>query len=338
MKARLKPLSEQTIVITGASSGIGLATARRAAERGAQLVLAARNEEALRLARDRLEALGARVEYVVADVSDRDQIREIAAQAQRAFGGFDTWINDAAAATYGLIVETPVEDMRRIFEVNFWGMVYGSLEAIEHLKGKDGGGKLINVGSVLSDFSVPEQGAYAASKHAVKGFTDALRMELMRAKTPVSVTLIKPSGIATPYKDHARNYMDDPARVPAPLYGPNVVADAILYACEHNIRDLTVGAAGRQMELFEKLLPGLADRLYAAVGPGLQKDLRPGQHVEREGNLYEPMEDGEERTDNRFVRNFSLYTAAQTHPRTTAALALLAGVAGAAAFTRGRRH
>jgi short-subunit dehydrogenase len=301
-------------------------------------VLAARNEDALRLARDRLEALGARVEYVVADVSDREQVREIAARAQQAFGGFDTWINDAAASVYGPLMETPVEDMRRVFETNFWGMVYGSIEAVEHLRGKEGGGKLINVGSVLSDFSVPEQGIYAASKHAVKGFTNALRMELMRAKTPVSVTLIKPSGIATPYKDHARNYMDDPARVPAPLYGPNVVADAILYACEHNIRDLTVGAAGRQMELFEKLLPGLADRLYASVAPALQKDLRPGQHVEREGNLYEPMEDGEERTDSRFVRNFSVYTAAQTHPRTTAALALLAGVAAAGALSRGRRH
>ena len=338
MKARLKPLSEQIIVITGGSSGIGLVTARRAAERGARLVLAARNEEALREIHDALEGRGATVQYVVADVGDRDQVRAVAARAQEAFGGFDTWINDAATAVYGTIMQTPVEDMRRVFETNLWGTVYGSLAAVEHFRTRPGGGKLINVGSVLSDFSVPEQGIYAASKHAVKGFTNALRMELMRERAPISVTLIKPSGVASPYKDHARNYMDEPARVPAPLYAPEIVADAILYAAQHNIRDLTVGAAGRQMELFEKLLPTLADRVYAFFGPAMQKDRRPGQHVEREGNLYEPQEDGEERTDSRFVRKFSFYTAAQTHPKATAALALLAGAAAAGVLTRGRRN
>jgi short-subunit dehydrogenase len=273
----------------------------------------------------------------VADVADREQVRAITRAAQRAFGGFDTWINDAAVSTYGKIVEVPIEDMRQSFEVNLWGMIYGSLEAVEHFRTREGGGKLINVGSVLSDFAVPEQVIYCATKHAIKAFTNGLRMELMRDKLPVSVTLIKPSAIATPYKDHARNYMDAPARVPPPLYSPEVVAGAILYAAQHPIRDLTVGSAGRQMALFEHLLPNVADRLYAAFGSALQKDLRPDQHIEREGNLYEPQEDGQERSDNRFVRNFSVYTAAQTHPKTTAALALLAGAAAASAFVRGRR-
>ena len=337
MRARLKPLDQQTIVLTGASSGIGLATARKATAKGARLLLAARNEEALGEIRRDLEAEGARVEYVVADVGDPEQVKAIAAQALETFGGFDTWINDAAAATYGTLVATPIEDMRRVFETNFWGVVYGSLEAVAHFRDKPGGGKLINVGSVLGDFAVPEQGIYSASKHALKGFTNALRLELMHDKLPVSVTLIKPSSIATPYKDHARNYMDDPARVPPPLYAPEIVAGAILYAAQHEIRDLTVGSAGRQMALLDTLLPAVADRLYAAFGRPMQKDLRPGQHIEREGNLYEPMADGEARSDNRFVRNFSVYTAAQTHPRTTAALALLAGAATVGAIARSRR-
>lgn len=337
MKARLKPLDQQTIVITGGSSGIGLATARMAAERGAKLVLAARNEQSLAEVSQDLQAMGAQVEYVVADVSDREQIAEIAQAAIRRFGGFDTWINDAATATYGKLTETDVEDMRRTMEVNFWGVVYGSLEAVRHFRTREGGGKLINLGSVLSDLSVPEQGVYIASKHAVKGFTNTLRLDLMTENAPVSVTLIKPSAIDTPYKDHAKNYMDAPARVPPPVYAPEVVADAILYACVHDVRDLTVGFAGRGMALFQQLLPGLADRLYTAVGPALQKDLRKGEKIEREGNLYEPLEDGEERGDLRFVRKFSVYTAAQTHPRTTAALALAAGLAFAGAVA-GRRN
>jgi short-subunit dehydrogenase len=337
MKARLKPLDLQVIVITGGSSGIGLSTARMAAERGARLVLAARNDEALRNIHDELTRMGAQVEYVAADVGRREDVRRIAEVATKRFGGFDTWINDAAAATYGKLVEQPLEDMHKVMQTNFWGVVHGSLEAIEHFRGRDGGGKLINLGSVLSDMAIPEQGIYVSSKHAVKGFTHSLRIEMHEMKLPISITLIKPSGIATPYKDHAKNMMDAPARIPPPLYAPEVVAEAILYACQRDVRDLTVGFAGRGQSLFQQFLPELADRMFAAFGPELQKDRRPGQVIDRTGNLYKPEEDGDERTDSRFVRNFSFYTAAQTHPRTTAALALAAGFAVAGAIA-GRRH
>lgn len=337
MKARLKPLDQQVIVITGGSSGIGLATARMAAQRGAKLVLAARNDEALRDIHVELTAMGAQVEYIAADVGDREEVRRIAEAARTRFGGFDTWINDAAAATYGWLVETPYEDLQKVMQTNFWGVVHGSLEAIEHFRTKPGGGKLINLGSVLSDMAVPEQGIYIASKHAVKGFTHTLRIEMRAQKLPVSVTLIKPSGIATPYKDHAKNMMDAPARIPPQLYGPNVAAEAILYACQHDVRDLTVGFAGRGQQLFQQFLPEIADRLFARAGPELQKDRRPGQTIDRRGALHAPEEDGAERSDNRFVRNWSAYTAAQTHPRTTAALALAAGFAVAGAVVGRRR-
>jgi short-subunit dehydrogenase len=331
MKARLKPLDLQVIVITGGSSGIGLSTARMAAERGARLVLAARNDEALRNIHDELTRMGAQVEYVAADVGRREDVRRIAEVATKRFGGFDTWINDAAAATYGKLVEQPLEDMHKVMQTNFWGVVHGSLEAIEHFRGRDGGGKLINLGSVLSDMAIPEQGIYVASKHAVKGFTHSLRIEMQQMRLPVSVTLIKPSAIATPYKDHARNLMDKPARLPQPLYGPNVAADAILYACQHDVRDLTVGLRGRGQQMFQQYLPDVADALFALFGSQLQKDRPPGERSTARAICTRPSRRrGAQRQP--FVRNCSAYTAAQTHPATTAALALLGGAA------RRRRH
>jgi len=190
MAVKLKQLADQVMVITGASSGIGLVTARMAAERGAKLVLAARSEVALRQLTEEIERSGGQAVFVVADVGEREQVRAIAQAADAAFGGFDTWVNNAGISIYGTLEVVPIDEMRRLFETNLWGVVYGSLEAAAHLKER--GGALINVGSALSDRAVPLQGIYAASKHAVKGFTDALRMELEKAGAPVSVTLIKP--------------------------------------------------------------------------------------------------------------------------------------------------
>src|SRR5690606_37007443 len=183
MSVDLKKLSEQTIVITGASSGIGLTTARKAAEREARLVLVARSEDALRQLTEEITGKGGEAIYVAADVSNQDDVRRIAQRAQEAFGGFDTWVNNAGVFIYGKLEETPIEDMRKLFETNVWGLIYGSLEAVKHLKQR--GGALINIGSVVSDRAILLQGIYSASKHAVGGFTDALRMELEKEKAPV---------------------------------------------------------------------------------------------------------------------------------------------------------
>src|ERR1044071_8077770 len=193
MTIKLKKLSDQVIVITGASSGIGLVTARMAAKRGARLVLNARNEEALRLVSDEINAAGGKVIYVVGDVGRFDDVQKIADEAIRRFGGFDTWVNNAGVSIYGRMLEQSIEDQRRLFETNYWGMVHGSLVACTHLRNK--GGALINVGSVLSDVALPLQGTYCATQHAVKGYTDALRLELEEEGAPISVTLIKPSTI-----------------------------------------------------------------------------------------------------------------------------------------------
>lgn len=257
MRVFLKKLSRQVIVLTGATSGIGLTTARMAAQRGAKLVLAARNEPALRELSNQLARGGTEVAYVVADVGIEEDVRQIANAAIERFGRIDTWINNAGVSIFGRHEEVTIEDMRKLFETNFWGVVHGSLTALPHLKAH--GGALLNVGSGFSDRAAPLQGMYSASKHAVKGFTDSLRMELEKEGAPVSVTLIKPASVNSMLTEHARNYLDVRPRLPPPLYAPEVVARAILYAAEHPVRDIYAGGAARLLALGAYHLPRLMD-------------------------------------------------------------------------------
>ena len=334
MSVSLKKLEDQTLVVTGASSGIGLVTARKAAERGARLVLVARSGDALRQLADEINGDGGRAVAVEADVSRRDDVRRIAETARDAFGGFDTWANVAGVFLYGKLEETPVEDMRTLFETNLWGLVYGSLEAAAHFRGRGGryGGALVNVGSVLSDRAILLQGAYSASKHAVKGFTDALRMELEKEGAPVSVTLVKPSAIDTPYPAHAKNYMDEEADIPPPVYAPDVVARTILHCAEHPRRDVIVGGGGKQLSALGHYAPGLMDTIMETVFAPLSK----GDGAPRplsQNSLDGPAGALQERGGyDGHVMESSLYTAAALHPGRTilAAAAVGAGLALAA--------
>ncbi len=331
---RFKPLSEQVVVITGATSGIGLATARAAAARGAKLVLTARSEEALRTVQSDLSSKGAGVAFAVADVADQAALRAVADLAIERFGGFDTWVNNAGVSIFGALAKTPIEDHRRLFETNYWGVVHGSLIAAEHLKARPGGGALINIGSVLSDVAVPPQGATSAAEHAVKGFTNALRMELMGQRAPVSVSLIKPSALDTPFKDHARNLTGMAIRNPPPVYGASLAANAILYAAEHKVRELTVGGGGQALAVLHALAPFLAEPLLAMTAPGLSRD-RSGRRRPLADNLYAPDQGMRERSFQRAVRETSLYTSAQMRPKTTLALTVAAGIAAGLAFRLG---
>ena len=193
---KLKPVSQQNILITGATSGIGLTTARMAAKRGASLGLIARNEQALNELCEELRSQGCRAVGAAADVGDAGQFRRAAQQIAQELGTIDTWVNNAGVSVYGRIMEVPTEDMRQLFDTNLWGVVNGSKLGVEYLRSN--GGALINLGSEVSDAAIPLQGIYTASKHAVKGFTDSLRMELEADKLPISVTLIQPTAIDTP--------------------------------------------------------------------------------------------------------------------------------------------
>jgi short-subunit dehydrogenase len=329
MAVTLKPVEEQVIVLTGASSGIGLATARDAAARGARLVLVARNGEALEQIAQEIRSGGGEAIAVAADVANPEDLRRVAATAVERFGGFDTWINGAAVAIYGTLEQVPMADQRRLFEVDYWGVVEGSLIAARHLKAR--GGAIINIGSILSDRSLMLQGQYSAAKHAVKAFTDALRMELENDGAPISVTLIKPSAIDTPYVEHARNYLDSPGNaLPPPIYDPHLVARAILFACENPKRDIIVGFGGWAMALLGRFLPRATDYGMEASMDTMQKSDNPGRRARRD-NLYAPREDGAEHSSLPVAsRKTSLFLEAQLHP--VAAFAAVAGVGLAAAY------
>ncbi len=328
MPVRQKPVEEQVVVITGASSGIGLATAHMFASRGAKgLVLAARNEEALRKVADELSRGGTRAIAVAADVSKREDIERIAKTAIDTFGGFDTWVNDAAVALYGSSNKIPIEDQRQLFEVNYWGVVNGSLIAAEHLRNR--GGTIINVGSVLSERAMMLQTQYSASKHAVKAFTDGLRMELESEGAPIAMTLIKPSSIDTPYVEHARNYLDKETSVPPPAYDPHLVAKAIVFAAEHQRRELTIGFGGWVIGAMGKVAPRLVDKAMELGGYGMQTTDHPERPQMRD-NLYRSREDGDMYSSlPREPRKTSLLLEAQLHPFATAAV--LAGIGAAIA-------
>ena len=322
MTLHLKPLADQVMVITGASSGIGLVTAREAARAGARVVLAARNETDLRQAVDGIRRDGGRGAYVVADVANREEVDRIAEEAIRQFGRIDTWVNNAAVSMYGRIVDVSIDDMRRQMDVNYWGQVYGSLAAVRHLRAH--GGALINVGSALSDRAIPLQGNYCAAKHALKGFTDALRMELEEAGVPIAVTLVKPASIDTPFFDKAKTYLGvEPQPVP-PVYAPEVVSDVILAAAQTPTREVIAGGSGAKLSA-ARFAPRLADRYMERWTFDSQKTSQPVNG--RPDNLYHPVaHDGGERGQNwrGHTRRSSLYTQAVMHPRAAAAVVAVA--------------
>jgi NAD(P)-dependent dehydrogenase (short-subunit alcohol dehydrogenase family) len=325
MRFRQKRVANQVMVITGASSGIGLATAREAARRGARVMLVSRDEEDLRRAVLSISGDGGHASYMVADVADLDAMMNVAEWTIREFGGFDTWLNNAGVSIYGELEEVALEDARRLFETNYWGVVNGCLAALPHLRSR--GGTLINVGSVLSDTAMPLQGHYAASKQAVKGFTDSLRIELEHDNAPVIVTLVQPTSIDTPYPVHARNYLEVEPKVPAPIYSPEVVARTILHCAENPERNVKVGGGAKMFTMIETLAPSVGDRMKQGMFDQQRTD-RPARHRD---TLHSPRP-GDGRiygnNDGR-TRQRSLFTTMSLHPMATLAgfAALGAGVA-----------
>jgi NAD(P)-dependent dehydrogenase (short-subunit alcohol dehydrogenase family) len=329
---KLKPLSEQVIVITGGSSGIGLSTAKLAARKGARVVIAARSREALAESVDQIRQSGGEAAFVEADVGNRADVERIAAETMSRYGGFDSWVNDAGVMVWGKVGQVSEADMRRLFETNFWGTVYGSEVAAAYLREK--GGALVNVGSVESDRAYPLQAIYSASKHAVKGFTDALRMELEADGAPVSVTLVKPGSIGTPMPQHARDYTGFEPRFPPPVYAPEEVAATILRACERPVRDAFVGSSARLFSSLGQRAPRVTDWIAEKFLLPMEIGDRPATPTD---NLHQGRSEAQVRGDHQGAAiRPSLYSTAARNRGATMAIAAAAVGLGALFLTRGR--
>jgi short-subunit dehydrogenase len=256
--------------------------------------------------------------------------------AQRAvdeFGGLDTWVNNAGIGIYGRLEDVSMADKRRLFDVNFWGVVNGCKAAVRTMR-QHGGGAIINIGSVESERAMPLHGVYAASKHAVKAYTEALRMELEADAVPIVVTLVKPASINTPFTEHARNYMDEEAEYMPPVYAPEEVARTILQCAETPTRDILVGGSGKMISLMEKVAPGTTDWYLERSGFNAQKKDEPRHTGDA---LYAPEPDGERRGRTKHVvKERSSYTRAAMSDvaRLMPMLALGAAVAGAVRVMR----
>jgi len=321
MDLNLKKLSEQVIVITGASSGIGLATARMAAEKGAKVVAAARGTEALRQLVDELKSQGHQAAWVEADVGKEEDVNRIAETAIREFGRFDTWVNNAAVTIFGEAMDVTIEDMRQMFETNFWSVVYGSRAAVKHFKQRGVPGALINVGSYFGNRGVVLQSTYSSTKFALHGWTESLRMELEKAKIPVAVTLIHPGRVDTPYNEHAVSYLEKQPSHVGMVYKPEAVADAILYAAAHPKRDMYVGFQSKFFTLMGQLAPRFTDKFMESTMYRTQTADRPSQPKD-DNALYQAGSGMKERGSNiGWKRNRSIYVQLTKRPILSLAVA-----------------
>lgn len=318
---KLKPINEQVVVVIGASSGIGRETALRFAARGARVVAAARGDEGLQSLVGEIERGGGEARSVVADATHADQMRHVAAMAVEWFGRIDTWVHAAAVSLYATFEETTPEEFKQIIDTNLTGAAYGAMAALPHLKRE--GGALVVISSVEARRALPFQSAYAASKHGIKGFLEALRMELEREGSAVSVTEVMPSGINTPFFNKARTKLGVKPMPVKPIYQPSHVADAILFAAENPTPEITVGGAGKALAVLESFAPRLADRALEMVAFEGQRSDEPKPEGAPD-NLYASLA-GYDRVEGDFTdesRQTSLYTWLATHPAAARAITL----------------
>lgn len=284
---RLKPLNQQIVVVMGASSGIGRATALALAERGATVVCSARGEAGLATLVNEIRGRGGKAVAMVADAADAAQMKSVADLVVQELGGIDTWVHVAAVTVYARFEDTLPAEFARVIEVNLLGQIHGALAALPHLR-REGRGSLICVSSIEGHVSLPFQSAYAASKHGVVGFLDSLRLELQREGVPINVVNILPSGINTPLFQKALTRLGVEPRPPAPIYAPELVSQAILHAACTPARDLIVGGAGMALLLAQRISPSLTDAiLRTRVGVEAQLTDRP-KSPSAPNNLTEP--------------------------------------------------
>ena len=314
---QLKAIDQQVVAVVGASSGIGRETAIQFAARGAKLVVSARSEPGLDSLVDEIRQIGGEAIAVPADVTNFEQVKAIADKAIQQYGRLDTWVHSAAINLYATFEQTTPEEFKRVIDVNLMGQVHGAMAALPHLK-REGRGSLIHVSSVEAKRSFPYHSAYGASKHGIDGFLEAMRVELMHeGLSSINVTNVMPASINTPLFNKSRTKIGVKPQGLPPIYQPNIVVDAILYAACHPTRNIIAGGAGRAMDLIQRLSPQLMDTLLLQAGAGfkLQKTSEP-KSEDAPDNLFEPIA-GFDRVEGDFSKQSranSYSTWLETHP------------------------
>jgi short-subunit dehydrogenase len=312
---QLKPITQQVVVVVGASSGIGRATALRFAERGAKVVVCARSEQGLHSLVDEIRRTGGAATAITADVTEFEQVKAVADRAVQEYGRIDTWVHLASVAVWGTFEQTTPAEFKRIVDVNLTGQAYGAMAALPHLR-RAGRGALIHISSIEAHLPIPLQSAYTASKHGMVGLLDALRSELRHEGVPISVTNVLPASINTPFFNKARTKLGVKPRPLPPMYQPQLVADAILYAAEHPTRDIIVGGAGKAAIVTRRVSPRLTDAFLRLTAFRLQRTDAP-KSEDALHNLFHPIE-GYDQIQGDFgaeARSWSLYTWLVLHPK-----------------------
>jgi short-subunit dehydrogenase len=280
-------LKGKVVAVTGASAGVGRATVRELARQGADVGLIARDRGRLEATAAEVREAGARACVAPADVSDADAIERAAARIEAELGPIDVWINVAMTAVLAEVTDTSPEEFKRVTEVNYLGSVHGAQAALRRMLPRDDG-VIVQVGSALSRRGIPLQATYCASKHAVKGFADSLRAELIHHRSQVKFTLVQLPGLNTPQFGWVRTRLRRHPQPVAPVYQPEVAARAIVYAAEHPRRELWVGGSTVYTILGEKFASGVMDRYLGRTNEKAQETDIAIDPAERDDNLISP--------------------------------------------------
>ncbi|HEY7293238.1 MAG TPA: SDR family oxidoreductase [Vicinamibacterales bacterium] len=313
-----------TVVITGASAGVGRAAAAAFAARGASIGLVARGRAGLEAAKRDVESAGGRAVVAIADVADAAQVEAAAEEIERQLGPIDVWVNNAMASVFSPIREMTPDEFKRVTEVTYLGVVYGTLAALRRMLPRNRGA-IVQVGSALAYRGIPLQAAYCGAKHAIQGFCDSLRAELLHDRNAVHVTMVQLPAMNTPQFDWVKSRLRGRAQPVPPIYQPDVAARAIVWASEHRRREVYVGFSTDVAIIGNKAAPGLGDWYLARNGYESQQTSEP-EDPDRPNNLWHPVDDDRDfgahgRFDSR-ARPGSLQTWWTEHRATTIAGAL----------------
>lgn len=283
-----RKLKESVVVITGASSGIGKASARLFASKGATVVLGARREDQLNELVEDCVRLGGRALAVPVNVTDEDEVQNLARQAIENYGRIDVWVNNAAVTMFGRFEEVPPDAFRQVLETNLFGYVYGARAALPYFR-EQGSGVLINTSSVFGTVGAPYLSAYVTSKFAVRGFSESLRQELVDEKD-IHVCTILPASIDTPIFQHGANYTGRAVKPMRPVYDADLVAARIIHLAEHPKQEVVVGNAGRAIRFQRRFMPFLSEKMLAKQ---VESDhFQDAFAAPSDGNVFEPVEYG----------------------------------------------